>query len=96
MEISLRTNTAALNTAKTPQNGAASPKSGPILTGSDSTNKTSLPLGLGQIGAVNETRINTLKDGKTPPAGFDRTLKPYDTVMLPYIADDEKQVHRTA
>ncbi len=96
MEISLHTTAAAPISTKPLKNGAAPPLPTVETAKRAQTHPTAIPTGLGQIGAVNETRINTLKDGKTPPAGFDRTLKPYDTIMLPYAVVAKKQVQHTA
>ncbi len=96
MEISLQKTAAAPITTTPFKNGAATPSPTVEAALRDSTQATAIPSGLGLIGAVNEARITTLKDGKTPPEGFERTLKPYDTVILPYVAADEKQLHHSA
>lgn len=96
MEISHHTSTAAPIRSTSVGTGAAAPTAAlkPALL--VATQAVTRPTTLGTVGAVNEAHIGTLKDGKTPPAGFDRTLKPYDTVMLPYDVTDEKQVRHTA
>lgn len=96
MEISAQNQTAAPLNPMTTGQGAAPPVGASKTVAGDSAQAISIPATLGVVGAVNEARIGTLKDGKSPPVGFDRTLKPYDTVMLPYEVVEEKQVHHTA
>lgn len=96
MEISLRTPAAAPTPSKTIENGAAPSIPTTQTPEPEHTLNAATPTGLGLIGAVSEAHINALKDGKAPPDGIARTLKPYDTVILPYVDTDEKQVHRTA
>lgn len=96
MEISLQNKGTAPLSPNIMGQGAAPTSTIPETGVRDSMQTATIPAALGVVGAVNEARLGTLKDGKSPPVGFDRTLKPYDTVMLPYHVVEEKQVHHTA
>lgn len=95
MQISLQQQTAAPPVHRVDQTGAASPlpsaeiiKSGPRIV-------TPIPTQMGIVGVVNEALIGTLSPSEPISDDVDRTLKPYDTVMLPHSISDQKRIKDT-
>lgn len=95
MEISLQQQTAAPPVHRVDQTGAASslPSAEIIQTGPSIVAPT--PTQMGIVGVVNEALIGTLSPSEPINDGVDRTLKPYDTVMLPHSISDEKRIKDT-
>ena len=96
MEISLQHQTAAPFTRNTNEHGAATANRAAQTRQSDQAPPAPTPVQLGVLGAVNEAQIGALKPNKPEAKAFDRTLKPYDTAMLPHSLADEKRLNKTA
>ncbi len=96
MEISLQHQTAAPFAHNTNGHGAAQANPAAPIRQPDQAPLAPTPVQLGILGAVNEALIGALKPNKPEAKAFDRTLKPYDTAMLPHSSTDEKRLQKTA
>ena len=96
MEISLQQPAARHFAYRNDSQGAVKPA--PDVQDIPAENPAQLPIPaqLNGVGAVNETRFGTLKTVKPVIDGIDRTLKPYDTVMLPFTVSEENSIRRLA
>lgn len=96
MEISLQHQTAAPFAHNTNGHGVATGNPAALIRPPDQAPPAPTPVQLGILGAVNEAIIGALRPEKPETKAFDRTLKPYDTAMLPHSAADEKRLQKTA
>tara|TARA_R110002072_G_scaffold756_1_gene6225 strand:- start:5 stop:295 length:291 start_codon:yes stop_codon:yes gene_type:complete len=96
MEISLQQSAAPPLAYPKDSQGAAKPAPDAPEISAEKPVQLSVPAQLSAVGAVNETRFGTLKTVKPVIDEIDRTLKPYDTVMLPFTVSEENSIRRLA
>tara|TARA_R110002051_G_scaffold33923_3_gene75524 strand:- start:26705 stop:26995 length:291 start_codon:yes stop_codon:yes gene_type:complete len=96
MEISLQQSAAAPLAYRQDTQGAVRAAPNETASNAKKAEQVPTPAQFGAVGAVNEARIGTLETVKPVFGGIDRTLKPYDTVMLPYTVSDENSIRRSA
>ncbi|MCO4846576.1 MAG: hypothetical protein KC448_01225 [Yoonia sp.] len=94
MEISVQNQTNVPHPLKPSGQVAATANASSEARQPDLVQAAQIPEQLGVTGALNEAKAGVLEAGKIEPNLFYRTLKPYDTVMLPYRAADEKRLHQ--
>ena len=94
MEISLQQSAAPPLAYPEDSQGAAKPAPDVPEINAEKPNQMIVPAQLSGVGAVNETRFGSLKPVKPVIDGVDRTLKPYDTVMLPFTVSQETSIRR--